>query len=91
MIRSGGPPGRSRAAVFVQRVPSQNPLSAGTGDFEKKGTESVPSSEKRSYSPRQRNRKVTIWARVQLLLGLKVVALVPPVMPFSAAQTTALA
>ena len=41
------------------------------------------------YSSRQRNRKVTIWARVQSLLGLKVVALVPPVMPFSAAYRTA--
>ena len=40
-------------------------------------------------SPRQRNRKVTIWARVQLVLGLKVVSLVPLVTPFSTAHWTA--
>ena len=46
----------------------------------------------RSYSPpKQLNKKVTICARVQSLLGLKVVAVVPPVMPFSAAHRTALA
>ena len=44
----------------------------------------------RSYSsPRQRNRKVTIWARVQLLLGLKVVSLVPLVTPLATAHSTA--
>ena len=43
------------------------------------------------YWPRQRYRNVTIWARVQFALGLKVVAVVPPVMPFSAAHRTALA
>lgn len=40
---------------------------------------------------KKRYRKDTIWARVQVLLGLKVVALVPLVMPFSAAHRTALA
>ena len=40
-------------------------------------------------SPRQRYRKVTIWARVQLVLGLKVVSLVPLVTPFSTAHWTA--
>ena len=40
-------------------------------------------------SPRQRNRKVTIWARVQFVLGLKVVSLVPLVTPFSTAHSTA--
>ena len=43
------------------------------------------------YSPRQRHRKVTIWARVQSAPGLKVVSLVPLVMLFSMAHSTALA
>ena len=38
---------------------------------------------------RRRWRKVTIWARVQGLLGLKVAAEVPLVMLFSTAQATA--
>ena len=37
----------------------------------------------------QRYRKVTIWARVQFALGLKVVAVVPAVIPFSTAHRTA--
>ncbi len=41
------------------------------------------------YFPVARNRKVTICARVQGALGLNVVALVPAVMPFSAAHSTA--
>ena len=45
---------------------------------------------RRIYSAKARHKKVTICARVQSLLGLKVVALVPPVMPFSAAHRTAL-
>ena len=36
------------------------------------------------------HRKVTIWARVQSALGLKVVAEVPAVIPFSTAHTTGL-
>ena len=39
--------------------------------------------------PAALHRKVTAWARVQMPLGEKVVALVPPVMPLSAAQITA--
>ncbi len=35
------------------------------------------------------NRKVTTWARVQVALGEKVVAEVPPVIPFSTAHSTA--
>ena len=42
------------------------------------------------YSPRKRYRNVTIWARVQSLLGEKVVAVVPTVIPFSKAHRTAL-
>ena len=44
----------------------------------------------RAYSTsKQRNRNVTIWARVQPLLGLKVVAVVPPVTPLATAHMTA--
>ena len=39
--------------------------------------------------PAARHRKVTACARVQMPLGLKVVALVPVVMPLSTAQITA--
>lgn len=39
--------------------------------------------------PRARYRKVMIWPLVQTLLGLKAVALVPPVIPFSTAHFTA--
>ena len=42
------------------------------------------------YSVSALQRKVTIWARVQSLLGLKVVAVVPAVIPFSTAHRTAL-
>ena len=38
----------------------------------------------------QRYRKVTTWARLQMELTPKVVALMPLVMPFSAAHRTAL-
>ena len=41
------------------------------------------------YLPRQRYRKVTIWARVQSSSGPKVVAEVPTVMPFPTAHSTA--
>lgn len=41
------------------------------------------------YLPKQRYRKVTVSARRQSLSGLKVVAEVPSVMPFSAAHSTA--
>ena len=37
----------------------------------------------------QRQRKVTICARVQLVSGLNAVSLVPLVMPFSTAHSTA--
>ena len=36
-----------------------------------------------------RHRKVTIWARVQPLLGLKVVSVVPLVTPLDTAHSTA--
>ena len=42
------------------------------------------------YSASALQRNVTIWARVQSLLGLKVVALVPSVMPLVTAHRTAL-
>ena len=42
------------------------------------------------YLLRQRYRKVTLCARVQSASGLKVVAEVPLVMPFSTAHSTAL-
>ena len=41
--------------------------------------------------PSARYRNVTLWARVQVALGLKVPSPVPSVMPFSTAQATALA
>ena len=44
-----------------------------------------------SQSAKARYRNVTICARVQFALGLKVVAVVPPVMPFPVAHRTALA
>ena len=40
-------------------------------------------------SPNARYRKVTIWARLQTVLGPKLVALRPLVMPFSTAHSTA--
>ena len=39
--------------------------------------------------PALRHRNVTIWARVQGALGLNVVSVVPWVMPFSTAHSTA--
>jgi len=42
-----------------------------------------------SYFTKQRYRKVTIWPLRQSLPGAKVVAVVPEVMPFYAAQRTA--
>ena len=39
--------------------------------------------------PWARQRRVTAWAREQTTLGLKAVAEVPVVMPFSTAQSTA--
>jgi len=39
--------------------------------------------------PAERQRKVTVCARVQESLGLNVSALVPEVIPFSTAQRTA--
>ena len=41
------------------------------------------------YCSRQRNRNVTIWARVQSSFGAKSVALTPLVMPSSTAQSMA--
>ena len=41
------------------------------------------------YCSRQRNRNVTIWARVQSSFGAKSVALTPLVTPSSTAQSTA--
>ena len=43
-----------------------------------------------SGEPAAHQRKVTAWARVQGALGLKVVAVVPVVMPFFTAQRMAL-
>ncbi len=42
-----------------------------------------------SRVPAARYRKVTVWARVTVISGAKVVALVPEVMPFETAQRTA--
>ena len=42
------------------------------------------------YSVSALQRKVTIWARVQFAAGLKVVVLVPSVMPLVTAHRTAL-
>ena len=41
------------------------------------------------YSAKARHRKVTIWARVQVVPGAKVVAVVPLVTPWFTAQFTA--
>ena len=41
------------------------------------------------YSANARYRNVTIWARVQVVSGEKVSAVVPPVTPVSTAQLTA--
>ncbi len=41
------------------------------------------------YSASALQRKVTIWARVQVALGAKWVSSTPPVMPFFAAHSTA--
>ena len=52
------------------------------------GTHICKRSRRGNCCPLQ--RKVTIWARLQVTFGLKVVALVPLVIPFSTAHRTAL-
>ena len=42
-----------------------------------------------AYFTKKRYRKVTIWARVQSALGLKVVSVVPLVTPLATAHMTA--
>ena len=44
---------------------------------------------KPAYFTKKRYRKVTIWPRVQVALGLKVVSLVPLVTPLATAHMTA--
>ena len=50
---------------------------------------SVKGAAPEALPPWARKRKVTAWPRVQGASGLKVVSVVPLVMPFSRAQATA--
>ena len=64
----------------------KGPPSQTAGPFEKGSAYSAAAS---AAALAARYRKVTIWPRVQVLSGEKVVSLVPLVTPFSTAQATA--
>lgn len=51
---------------------------------------SLRSPRTHAFSARSRYRKVTIWAQLQVASGEKVVSVVPPVIAFSTAHSTAL-
>lgn len=65
------------------------PTKQGGGSFEPPPCCRVLFLKRCAYFSAARNRKVTIWARVQTMSGPKVVALVPAVMLFSTAHSTA--